>query len=47
MNNEAKIELDPNAVAENEETELETIADALRVRSGLQAGAKRGLEPCL
>jgi hypothetical protein len=47
MNNQSKPEFDPNAVVEIEETELEAIAEALRVRSGLQAGVKRGLQPCL
>jgi hypothetical protein len=47
MDNEVKPEFDPNAVAEIEQTELETIADALRMRSGLQAGSKCPIQPCL
>ena len=42
MNNETKTEFDRKAI-EIEQTELETVADALRVRSGLLAG----LSPCL
>ena len=47
MNNETKTELDQHAVVEIDETDLETIAATLRVRSGLQAGAARSLIPCL
>ena len=43
MNNETKTGFDPNAAIEIEDTELETIAAALRVRSGLRAG----LLPCV
>jgi hypothetical protein len=43
INNETKTEFDQNAVVEIDETELETIAASLRVRSGLQAG----IQPCI
>ena len=40
---EAGNDVDQNAWVEVDETELEIIIDALRVRSGLQAG----LQPCI
>ena len=43
MNNETKTEFDQNAPVEIDETELETIAASLRVRSRVQAG----LSPCI
>ena len=46
MNDETKTNIEIEPAAEIEGTELETIADALRVRSGVTAGA-RPLSPCL
>src|SRR5262245_39664353 len=43
MNYDIESKLDQKAIAGIEETELETIADALRVRSDLKAG----LIPCI
>jgi hypothetical protein len=43
MYQEADSEFEPTAVVDIEEIELETIATALRVRTGLKAG----LQPCL
>jgi hypothetical protein len=43
MNYETKDQLDQNVAVEIEETELETIATAMQVRSGIRAG----LAPCL
>ena len=45
MNYETNEQLEANLAAELEETELETIATALQVRGGIQAG--RGVQPCL
>src|SRR6266511_2070410 len=47
MNNETKTEFNQNAEVEINEIELETIAASLRVRSGLQAGLARSIQPCL
>ena len=43
MNHETNEQLEANLAVELEETELETIAAALQVRSGIRAG----LLPCL
>ena len=45
MTNEINSELDRNAVAEIEETELDAIATALAVHSGVKAG--RPIVPCI
>jgi hypothetical protein len=45
MNNEPNNTLDRNAAIEIEQTELETIAATLQVRSGLRAG--RAIQPCI
>jgi hypothetical protein len=47
MNDETKNNIETDATAEIEEAELATIADALRVRSGVTAGARRPLIPRL
>ena len=46
MNTETKNELDRNAVAEIEETELDAIAVGLPVHSGVKAGSKP-IIPCI
>jgi len=46
MNHETKTNIEIEAAAEIEGTELESIADALRVRSGVTAGA-RTIQPCI
>ena len=46
MNEETRNNIELEATAEIDGTELEAIADALRVRSGVTAGA-RTLQPCL
>ena len=47
MNNEAKNEFDQTVAVEIEETELKTLAAAMLVRSGLQAGSSRTIQPCI
>ena len=48
MNNEArKNEIDQNAAPAIEKAELEAISTVLRLRTGLQAGAKRTILPCI
>ena len=46
MNDETKTNIEIEGAAEIERTELESIADALRVRSGVTAGA-RTIQPCI
>jgi hypothetical protein len=45
MNTETNDQLEADLAVEREEAELETIATALQVRSGIPAG--RGLQPCI
>ena len=48
MNNESKKnEIDQNAAPAIEKAELEAISIVLRLRTGLQAGAKRSFVPCV
>lgn len=47
MNHEANNELDRKAPGEIEQNELETLADALRVRTGVNAGAPKPFVPCI
>ena len=45
MNHETTQQLDASFAVETTETELEIIAKAMQVRSGIQAG--RGIQPCI
>ena len=45
MNYETKEQFDGEETVEIEQTELENVATAMQVRSGIQAG--RGIQPCL
>ena len=45
MNHELNDQLDPAANVEIEETEMDSIANALQVRTGVRAGLK--IQPCI